>query len=76
MFALEVLNEFQGFLAQKRIVSSCIISQIGLFWSVFKSKQETRMTSDIFLACYQKQTNQSQRKKELSGNSESEQTET
>ena len=63
MLAFEVLNEFQGFLTQKRIVSSCIISQIGLFRSVFKSKQETRMTSDIFLAYYQKQTNQKPKKK-------------
>ena len=63
-------------LLKKRIVLSCIISQIGLFQSVFKSKQETRLTSDIFLAFNQKQTNQKPKKKGVSGNSESEQTET
>ena len=71
MLAFEVLNEFQWFVTQKRMVLSFIISQIGLFRSVFKSKQETRLTNDIFLAFHQK-PKKKERFLELSGNSDSE----
>ena len=57
---------------KKKMVLSFISNQIGEFRSIFKSKQETRLTFFIAFHHFHQKPKKKERSLELSGNSESE----